>query len=272
MRTGYEGDFERRNASVPSLGFTNQLKSSKNPAQPIEEFNLFNEKVEPPTSTVNLAAGEDDARSQNSQHSGSQNDLKSFRSRGMRSPQGRWRTAAASAVLNAVRKQLLVYYDKFGGFAEFIQSDADRELLLKLVVGAPDKERKRDATPQEQLQTQKSDNGTDRQTHSETKSALPVAHRAEHITQKRERSTIMSMDQASALQLRDQEDKPQLNDIRTGQRLNEYGNEPVQSMSKDCRTSPVRPVVDKSKYLSKGSSTSNNARGSRNRGVGLAAG
>jgi len=43
-------------------------------------------------------------------------------------------------------------------------------------------------------------------------------------------------------------------------------------MSRDCRASPARPVVDKSKYLSKGSSTSNNARSSRNRGGGLATG
>jgi hypothetical protein len=156
-------------------------------------------------------------------------------------------------------------------------------------VGAPDKEKKRDTTPQDQLQTQKSDNGTDRQTHSEIKvfqNTIPAAHRAEniHITQKRERSTILSIDEASAVQLQDQEDKPytnsQLENIRTDQHLNEYGNRPVQSdytapfpvnVSRD-RASPARPVVDKSKYLSKGSSTSNNARSTRNRGGGLAAG
>ena len=32
VRTGGVGDFERRDAGVPSLGFANQLKSSKNPA------------------------------------------------------------------------------------------------------------------------------------------------------------------------------------------------------------------------------------------------
>ena len=74
------------------------------------------------------------------------------------------------------------------------------------------------------------------------------------------------------MQLHDQEDKPQLHNIRTGQRLNEHGDAPVQAMSKDGRASPTRPVVDKSKYLSKGSTTSNNARSSRNRGAGLASG
>ena len=84
------------------------------------------------------------------------------------------------------------------------------------------------------------------------------------------------------MQLHDQEEKldlnkPQLHNVRTGQRLNEHGNEPLdneikrQAMSRDGRASPTRPVVDKSKYLSKGSTTSNNARSSRNRG-GLASG
>ena len=37
-----------------------------------------------------------------------------------------------------------MYYDKFGGFAEFISKDVDRELLLKLLVGNSSQEKKRD--------------------------------------------------------------------------------------------------------------------------------
>ncbi len=48
------GEFERRTTSVSSLAFANQLKSNKNTAQPIEEFNLFNDKTDAPTSKVDL--------------------------------------------------------------------------------------------------------------------------------------------------------------------------------------------------------------------------
>lgn len=96
----------------------------------MEEFNLFNERPDPAS-----ARKDDDNTSQTS----SQTDLKSFRSKGLLgSPKGRL-FSNNSPALNQIREELLVYYDKFGGFNEFIHKETDRELFLKLLLAGKER-------------------------------------------------------------------------------------------------------------------------------------
>ena len=45
----------------------------------------------------------------------------------------------SSSLLKSIREELLVFYDKFGGFNEFIHKDTDREQFLKLLLAGKER-------------------------------------------------------------------------------------------------------------------------------------